>query len=255
MDAEFQEQYVAAEQAYSAGDFGKAEVVARQLLVRLDPLPVSGAERDATLAWRSFVALLLGHISLYGKDDVVQGEEFYRLVLASEPQDTLRELAQQGLNEALERSPVVAVSVSTPEVNEFPRSGEATNQNSSNDLTRDPFLNSSSTRASDAQRDPEEMDTAMPWLKVETQQSRRARELKKQAHTNLQKGIKDTSTKSTKSEVVAELSRLEAGLLRVVIKDGETLESSTVPSPDDNQSSQPLWLERLGFAWRSLRRS
>ncbi|MAR51872.1 MAG: hypothetical protein CMK50_01790, partial [Propionibacteriaceae bacterium] len=71
----------------------------------------------------------------------------------------------------------------------------------------------------------------------------------------LQQGTKDTSTKSTKSEVVAELSRLEAGLLRVVIKDGETLESSTVPSPDDNQSSQPLWLERLGFAWRSLRRS
>ena len=62
MDADFQEQYVAAEQAYSASEFDKADDLARPLLGKLEPLPASGAERDATLAWRAFVALLLGHI-------------------------------------------------------------------------------------------------------------------------------------------------------------------------------------------------
>ena len=111
MDADFQEQYVAAEQAYSASEFDKADDLARPLLGQLEPLPASGAERDATLAWRAFVALLLGHIHLYGKDDASQSAEFYRLVLASEPPDTLRKLAQQGLSEALERSPVIDLSL------------------------------------------------------------------------------------------------------------------------------------------------
>ena len=119
MDADFQEQYVAAEQAYSASEFDKADDLARPLLEQLEPLPASGAERDATLAWRAFVALLLGHIHLYGKDDASQSAEFYRLVLASEPPDTLRELAQQGLSEALERSPVIDVAVSAPAAEEL----------------------------------------------------------------------------------------------------------------------------------------
>ena len=178
MDADFQEQYVAAEQAYSASEFDKADDLARPLLEQLEPLPASGAERDATLAWRAFVALLLGHIHLYGKDDASQSAEFYRLVLASEPPDTLRELAQQGLSEALERSPVIDVAVSAPAAEELASIpfGKVTSEPASSDLIRDPFLNATSTRTAKAKRTAadkpatETIETAMPWLKAEMDQ-------------------------------------------------------------------------------------
>ena len=164
MDADFQEQYVAAEQAYSASEFAKADELARPLLGQLEPLPASGAERDATLAWRAFVALLLGHIYLYGKDDVSQSADFYRLVLASEPPDTLRELAQQGLNEALERSPVIDVAVSAPMAEELASVpfANASSQLAGNDLIRDPFLNATTTRAAAYNSEAETIETAMP---------------------------------------------------------------------------------------------
>ena len=97
MDGDFQSNYLAAEQAYGAGDFETAQSITVELLNQLEPIPDEGAERDAVLAWRAFVALLAGHIDLYGFQAPDQAERHYQLVLASHPQDTLRELAEQGL--------------------------------------------------------------------------------------------------------------------------------------------------------------
>ena len=270
MDADFQEQYVAAEQAYSASEFDKADDLARPLLGQLEPLPPSGAERDATLAWRAFVALLLGHIHLYGKDDGSQSAEFYRLVLASEPPDTLRELAQQGLSEALERSPVIDVAVSAPAAEELASIpfGDVTSEPASDDLIRDPFLNASSTRTAADKRSPmkrpaaETIETAMPWLKAEwdepkgSQQPRNLDSSQDLAEdpANLEQAPEQASTPSLASAFDTDPKRLEAGLLRINLKQISQLGSPSAKAADnDPPTSLPL-RKRLDLAWRSLRR-
>ena len=266
MDADFQEQYVAAEQAYSASEFDKADDLARPLLGQLEPLPPSGAERDATLAWRAFVALLLGHIHLYGKDDGSQSAEFYRLVLASEPPDTLRELAQQGLSEALERSPVIDVAVSAPAAEELASIpfGDVTSEPASDDLIRDPFLNASSTRTAADKRSPmkrpaaETIETAMPWLKAEwdepkgSQQPRNLDSAQDLAEDPV--GLEQASTPSLAKAFDTDPKRLEAGLLRVNLTQIAQLGSlSARPADNDPPTSLPL-RKRLALAWHSLRR-
>lgn len=278
MDADFQEQYVAAEQAYSASEFDKAEDLARPLLGKLEPLPASGAERDATLAWRAFVALLLGHIHLYGKDDVSQSAEFYRLVLASEPPDTLRELAQQGLNESLERSPVIDVAVSAPAAAEEPASVPFQNQSSqpaSDVLIRDPFLNASSTPAAVDQRAAAEkpaaekpaaqpVETAMPWLKTNTKTATKTnapqpRELdsaqeRSEQPVSLEEAPAQVLTPSLAGAFDSNPKRLEAGLLRVHLKHSRQLGSSSAQTADDDQPTSLPLQKRLAMAWRSLSR-
>ena len=276
MDANFQEQYVAAEQAYSASEFDKADDLARPLLGQLEPLPASGAERDATLAWRAFVALLLGHIHLYGKDDASQSAEFYRLVLASEPPDTLRELAQQGLSEALERSPVIDVAVSAPAAEELASIpfGKVTSEPASSDLIRDPFLNATSTRTAKAKRTAadkpatETIETAMPWLKAEMDQPKvsqqelgleQPRELnssQEQAEhpVNLEHAPEQASTPSLARNFDTDPKRLEAGLLRVNLKHLSQLGSPSAQAADGDQPTSRSLQNRLALAWRSLRR-
>ena len=61
---DFQSNYLAAEQAYGAGDFETAQSISVELLNQLEPIPDEGAEWDAALAWRAFVALLAGYIDL-----------------------------------------------------------------------------------------------------------------------------------------------------------------------------------------------
>ena len=266
MDADFQEQYVAAEQAYSASEFDKADELARPLLGQLEPLPASGTERDATLAWRAFVALLLGHIHLYGKDDVSQSAEFYRLVLASEPPDTLRELAQQGLNEALERSPVIDVAVSAP-VAEEPISvpfENALNQPAGNDLIRDPFLNPTASRTAPDTPEAESIETAMPWLKAKSQQIRGSqhqrerdsdqKQTENQDSVRLQEASQQASTSAVSSHFEADPKRLEAGVLRVTFKHTPQLGTSSAQTTGDVQPTSLSLQKRLELAWRSLRR-
>ena len=262
MDADFQEQYVAAEQAYSASEFDKADALARPLLGQLDPLPASGAERDATLAWRAFVALLLGHIHLYGKDDVSQSAEFYRLVLASEPPDTLRELAQQGLNEALERSPVIDVDVAAAEELASVPFANASSQPAGNDLIRDPFLNATATRAAADNSEAETIETAMPWLKVESQQPKKRqqqRELdnaQEQAENPiaLEEAPKQTSKPALSRPFDTDPKRMESGLLRVTLKPNPQRGASSAQTAGDAQLQSLSLQKRLKLAWHSLRR-
>ena len=50
MDGDFQSNYLAAEQAYGAGDFETAQSITVELLNQPEPIPDEGAERDAVLA-------------------------------------------------------------------------------------------------------------------------------------------------------------------------------------------------------------
>ena len=144
MNDDFQARYVAAEQAYGAGDFEGAKAITSTLLAELDPLPEGLEERNAVLAWRSFVALLAGHIHLYGLGESDRAREHYALVLASNPPNTLQELAEQGLERLAERG------------------ATATLDTTQGSLISDPFLQS---KRENLEVDPTHaVTTAAPWL-------------------------------------------------------------------------------------------
>ena len=97
MNGNFQQHYISAESAYGQGDFETARSICVELLEELDPLPEEEELSKAALAWRAFVALLLGNIQLYGLNQPDHAEHQYQLVLNSQPEETLKELAHQGL--------------------------------------------------------------------------------------------------------------------------------------------------------------
>ena len=162
MDADFQTHYLLAEEAYGAGDFQKARRISYELLNQLESMLDSEQEQEALLAWRACVALLAGHIELYGFQDPAQAKHFYELVLASKPQDTLQELAEQGLERTLNDHEAVTGTDQVTDPVEAPRA-ETVATNLSTALIADPFLG----RASDATDavQPTVTSTAMPWLK------------------------------------------------------------------------------------------
>ena len=164
MDGDFQNNYLAAEQAYGAGDFESARSLVLTLLDQLEPLPASKSEQDATLAWRAFVALLAGHIHLYGLNEMGEARSYYELVLASNPQDTLQDLAEQGLERSWQGQ--------TFEIKAEPTSAAPANPITepspvaeSSGLIRDPFLKQSpdSIQADQPETAPPP-STATPWL-------------------------------------------------------------------------------------------
>ena len=142
MDGDFQQRYQAAEQAYGEGRYADADTLATTLLQQLEATPDSPETRAAKLGWRAIVGLLLGHITLYGQQQPDPAAGFYQLVLDSDPQETLAELARQGLNRCQAQQP-----------------GEAQRP----DLLQDPFVNSGSAAAPSAQQQ-QARPTAMPWL-------------------------------------------------------------------------------------------
>ncbi|WP_114990411.1 hypothetical protein [Synechococcus sp. UW179A] len=161
MDGDFQSNYLAAEQAYGTGDFETAQSITVELLNQLEPIPEKGAEQDAVLAWRAFVALLAGHIDLYGFQAPDQAEAHYKLVLASNPQDTLRELAEQGLERI--RSDRESVTRSTQATDPAEdRFTESLTTKGSLALVADPFINGASPAVDSVQSSV--VTTAMPWL-------------------------------------------------------------------------------------------
>ncbi|QNI52658.1 hypothetical protein SynBIOSE41_00074 [Synechococcus sp. BIOS-E4-1] len=164
MDGDFQSKYLAAEKAYGAGDFEAAQSITLELLSQLEPIPEEGAERDAVLAWRAFVALLAGHIDLYGFQEPAQARKFYQLVLASNPQDTLRELAEQGLERTRGTPELVTGSEQVIDQGED-QCTQPAQTTGSLALIADPFLSAASAEEDSLQ--PTVIATAMPWLKDE----------------------------------------------------------------------------------------
>ena len=140
MDGDFQQTYQAAERAYGGGDYETAHHLASELLKQLELADPADDDqvRDAVLGWRAFVTLLLGHIELHGlrRPDLAAG--YYQLTLDCKPQDTLADLAKQGL----QRSLVEPSAESLPS------------------MLQDPFLNT----APPASTSGTSQSTAMPWI-------------------------------------------------------------------------------------------
>ena len=170
MDTDFQDRYQRAEQAYGEERYSDAHALAMGLLNQLNDTPLDADNEAAWYGWRSFVALLLGHISLYGLEQPTEASGFYQLVLDSQPPDTQGQLAQQGLERALaaaqaaeaptdaspEPEQVIQVRAPEPEATPRPPTGELP------DLLKDPFL--ASEAAADNPSPSPSRSTAMPWL-------------------------------------------------------------------------------------------
>ena len=128
MDGDFQQRYP------------DANRLAKTLLEQLKATPDAPEIHAAKLGWRAVVGLLLGHIALYGQNEPGQAKGFYQLVLNSDPQETLAELARQGLERCQPQQPVE---------DQLP------------DLLQDPFITPSTSVQTVLQPT---RPTAMPWL-------------------------------------------------------------------------------------------
>ena len=95
----------------------------------------------AVLGWQAFMTLLLGHIELHGRQRPYQAAKYYQLTLDCKPQDTLADLARQGLQRSLVEP-------------------EAVQAESLPSMLQDPFLNN----AAPATTPGLSQTTAMPWL-------------------------------------------------------------------------------------------
>ena len=161
MDGDVQQRYYAAEQAYGQGDFREAESIASTLLKDLQPASGNSAEEEACMAWRAFVALLLGHIHFHGLQQPAQALTHYELALQSQPPDTLRDLAQQGLErcraERITEPAPSAAPAAVPEVATPPSQSIAA---PIADVIRDPFLMSASAAPTAPSPGAE---SATPW--------------------------------------------------------------------------------------------
>ena len=175
MDGDFQLQYQAAERAYGAGDYPEARRLAGDLLNQLGDQPQDPDTQAAVLGWRAFVALLLGHIDLHGLENPAGAVDFYQQVLDSQPQETLAELAQQGL-ERCQRAITAAgtaIAVNSPSPDSRSQNSRASQPETAvvpprqmlPELLRDPFLTQqpASTAGPDQATD-QNKPTAMPWL-------------------------------------------------------------------------------------------
>ncbi|QNI46773.1 tol-pal system YbgF family protein [Synechococcus sp. A15-60] len=162
MDSDFQAHYLTAEQAYGAGDFRTAQSITVDLLGQLNGMAETDADRDALLAWRAFVALLAGNIHLYGLNEPDQARGFFELVLASHPQDTLKDLAEQGLERIHGRQENPAKAVAPPPTPASPPTST---------LIQDPFLTQPTTFGFTGGLDPQQTTrqaSATPWLDAPT---------------------------------------------------------------------------------------
>lgn len=97
-----QQRYAAIELAYSEQNWPEAEGLSQALLAELPE--VSGDPL------RQRLRLLLGHTRLYGMADTAAARQHYSAVLAQSEEPTLREIAEQGLEQclALEQPPTAA---------------------------------------------------------------------------------------------------------------------------------------------------
>ena len=154
MDGDVQQHYLAAEQAYGDGHFAEAQSIASTLLAQLNTASNSAEEEEARLAWRAFVTLLLGHIHFHGLNQPEQALTHYQLALENQPPDTLRELAEQGIDRCEEQ-------IAPPPLEPESSCDQPVHPQAGMELIRDPFLGTTPL-ASDA---PDEVrNSATPWL-------------------------------------------------------------------------------------------
>ena len=149
MDADFQQRYLSAEQAYGEGNYPQARDLSTTLLDELNAADLAGRSDEVRIAWQAVLSLLLGHIEFHGFQDPAAAEAHYQRVLSCQPPDTLRELAEQGIGRCL-----ASVSEATVPV--------VANESQKNDLIRDPFLETNASLNETALEAP--TASATPWL-------------------------------------------------------------------------------------------
>ena len=220
MDSDFQAHYLTAEQAYGVGDFRTAQSITVDLLSQLDGTAETNTDRDALLAWRAFVALLAGNIHLYGLNEPDQAHGFYELVLASNPQDTLKDLAEQGLERIQTRRGHGDEVVDPAPATSPPRST----------LIQDPFLAQPSaggfTAGLGSQNDPSQA-SATPWLDGPVATAPVA--------------IKEAMAKEVETDAVAEADAEPSPAVEVQAdpEPEEVIEAEVIPEPEPEREPQP----------------
>ena len=218
MDEDFQQRYQAAERAYGAGQYDEAHRIATALLDQLSGTAKDPEEEKALLGWRAFVALLLGHIELYGLEQPSQASAFFQTVLDSQPHDTLEELAQQGLKRAAEMAETAPA-----------------------DILRDPFLpeqpvNGQEQTASTNQR------SAMPWLDQMTEASPEPTPAASAPEPVIEPDPGDPDPGESDPSDPDPMDLLAGSLLRVKLP-AQFAKSEAGEAPADSPGSS--WLQRL----------
>ncbi|SBO44050.1 hypothetical protein [Cyanobium sp. NIES-981] len=86
-----QQRYATVERLYSERQWPQVEALCESLLIDLPDSPADPL--------RQRVILLLGHTRLYGMGDVESARSYYRALLRTEADNTLRQIADQGLHQ------------------------------------------------------------------------------------------------------------------------------------------------------------
>ena len=212
--------------------------------------------RDAVLGWQAFVTLLLGHIELHGRQRPDQAAEYYQLTLDCQPQDTLADLARQGLQRS-ESAQQESFNTNVDELGASPPTTDESFVGSLPSMLQDPFLNN----AAPATTPGPSQSTAMPWL-TENSSPPQARETPAPAPRRMAKPVHSQPELSEPATtpndepphqeqplplLIAEES-LERAWLRVSI----TTDKTRVDSIPMDQATPSSRLKRL---WQGLSRS
>ena len=218
MDEDFQQRYQAAERAYGAGQYDEAHEIATALLDQLSGTAKDPEEEKALLGWRAFVALLLGHIELYGLEQPSQASAFFQTVLDSQPHDTLEELAQQGLRRAAEMAETAPA-----------------------DILRDPFLPEQPVNGQE-QTASTKQSSAMPWLDQMTEASPEPTPAASAPEPVIEPDPGDPDPGESDPSDPDPMDLLAGSLLRVKLP-AQFAKSEAGEAPADSPGSS--WLQRL----------
>ena len=142
---DFQGQYQAAERAYAEGGYDEAERISLSLLEELEHSVKEPGYESGLAEWEAILTLLLGHIALHGRNQPDQAIAWYQRSLAGTNQQTLRDIAEEGLKQCESMTATIAPQPTT-------------------DLLKDPFINTTPSLVQTRHQ-----ATAMPWLETKTE--------------------------------------------------------------------------------------
>ena len=142
---DFQGQYQAAERAYAEGGYDEAERISLSLLEELEHSVHEPGYESGLAEWEAILTLLLGHIALHGRNQPDQAIGWYQRSLAGTNQQTLHDIAEEGLKQCESMTATIAPQTTT-------------------DLLKDPFINTTPSPVQTSHQ-----STAMPWLETKTE--------------------------------------------------------------------------------------
>lgn len=147
-----QQRYATIERLYCEREWPQVESLSEDLLLELPDNPSDPL--------RQRVILLMGHTRLYGMGDVAGARGYYKALLRTEADDTLRQIADQGLNQCdlAENPPAAAAGQAAAD--SLPDPGTPPAGQSF------PFGAPTTGEGVDQGQDPAGEKAAMPWLQA-----------------------------------------------------------------------------------------